>query len=75
MDVLRGPAFAAAALVLAAASPLPPAVGGTEVFRDNAAQTMLPALVPREALERANGRMWSKELAGNALLGPALGPS
>jgi hypothetical protein len=36
---------------------------------------MLPALVPREALERANGRMWSKELAGNALLGPALGPS
>jgi Major Facilitator Superfamily len=92
MDILRGLAFAAAALALAAASPLPPAgdglaapglyaalvlaaltVGGAEVFRDNAAQTMLPALVPREALERANGRMWSVELVGNALLGPALG--
>jgi MFS family permease len=73
MDVLRGLAFAAAALVLAAASRLPPAVGGAEVFRDNAAQTMLPALAPREAPERANGRMWSVELVGNALLGPALG--
>jgi MFS family permease len=48
-------------------------VGGAEVFRDNAAQTMLPALVPDAALERANGRLWSVELLGNALLGPALG--
>jgi MFS family permease len=48
-------------------------VGVAEVFRDNAAQTMLPALVPSEALERANGRLWSVELVGNALLGPALG--
>ena len=49
------------------------AVGGAEVFRDNAAQTMLPALVPVAALERANGRMWSVEMVGNALIGPALG--
>ncbi len=49
------------------------AVGGAEVFRDNAAQTMMPALVPQEALERANGRLWSVELVGNALLGPAIG--
>ncbi|MGL4320095.1 MAG: MFS transporter [Paracoccaceae bacterium] len=48
-------------------------VGGAEVFRDNAAQTMLPALVPDAELERANGRLWSVELVGNALAGPALG--
>lgn len=49
------------------------AVGTAEVFRDNAAQTMLPSLVPAQHLERANGRLWSVELVGNSLLGPALG--
>jgi Transmembrane secretion effector len=93
MDVLRGLAFAVAALALWLALPLAPApgkgvsdpwtygalivvaliVGGAEVFRDNAAQTMLPALVPKETLERANGRLWSAELLTNALIGPALG--
>lgn len=48
-------------------------VGGTEVFRDNAAQTMLPALVPPDRLERANGQLWSAELLTNSLIGPALG--
>jgi hypothetical protein len=48
-------------------------VGGAEVFRDNAAQTMLPALVAPAELERANGRLWSAELLTNALIGPALG--
>jgi predicted MFS family arabinose efflux permease len=48
-------------------------VGTAEVFRDNAAQTMLPAIVPHAGLERANGRLWSVELVGNALIGPALG--
>lgn len=48
-------------------------VGSAEVFRDNAAQTMLPAFVPPEGLERANGRLWSAELLTNALIGPALG--
>ena len=48
-------------------------VGGAEVFRDNAAQAMLPALVPPETLERANGQLWSAELLTNALVGPALG--
>ena len=48
-------------------------VGGAEVFRDNAAQTMLPALVPPERLERANGQLWSAELLTNALIGPVLG--
>ena len=57
-----------AALLLAAL-----VVGGAEVFRDNAAQTMLPALVPPAQLERANGQLWSAELLTNALIGPALG--
>lgn len=48
-------------------------VGTAEVFRDNAAQTMLPSIVSHDTLERANGRLWSVELVGNALLGPALG--
>lgn len=56
------------ALVLAALI-----VGGAEVFRDNAAQTMLPALVPHDRLEAANGRLWSVELTGNALVGPPIG--
>ncbi len=49
------------------------AVGLAEVFRDNAAQTMMPSLVQHAELEKANGRLWSVELVGNALLGPALG--
>ncbi|MEM8592354.1 MAG: MFS transporter, partial [Pseudomonadota bacterium] len=48
-------------------------VGTAEVFRDNAAQTMLPTLVAHADLERANGRLWSVEIVGNELLGPALG--
>jgi MFS family permease len=57
-----------AALLLSAAT-----VGVAEVFRDNAAQTMLPALVANERLERANGQLWSVEMIGNAMVGPALG--
>ena len=56
-------------LILIAAS----VVGVAEVFRDNAAQTMLPSIVPHEDLEKANGRLWSVEMVGNALLGPAVG--
>jgi hypothetical protein len=48
-------------------------VGTAEVFRDNAAQTMIPGLVPDHRLEATNGRLWSVELVGNSLLGPALG--
>ncbi len=48
-------------------------VGAAEVLGDNAAQTMLPSMVPATQLERANGRLWSAELVGGALLGPALG--
>lgn len=48
-------------------------VGVAEVFRDNAAQTLLPALVPDAGLERANGRLWTIEAITNQLLGPAFG--
>lgn len=48
-------------------------VGVAEVFRDNAAQSFLPALVASEGLERANARLWLVESVGNALVGPALG--
>ncbi len=92
MDILRGLAFAAAAIALwlAGALPEPSAegisrpglfiaialaavtVGVAEVFRDNAAQTMVPAIVPKERLEAANGRLWSVEMIGNALIGPPL---
>lgn len=49
------------------------AVGVAEVFRDNAAQTLLPALVQDAALERANGRLWTLEAVTNQMLGPAFG--
>lgn len=47
-------------------------VGAAEVLRDNAAQTLLPALVPEQALERANGRLWSFEFVMNNFVGTAL---
>lgn len=49
------------------------AIGCAEVARDNAAQSMLPAIVPPEGLERANGILGSIETIGNAMAGPALG--
>jgi MFS family permease len=49
------------------------ALGMAEVLRDNAAQTILPAIVPPEQLERANGRMWSAEGVANTFVGPPLG--
>jgi MFS family permease len=48
-------------------------LGFAEVLRDNAAQTFLPAIVPAESLEVANGRMWGAEMAANSFVGPTLG--
>jgi MFS family permease len=48
-------------------------VGLAEVFRDNAAQTMLPSFVPHNQLESANARMWTVESVMNNLLGPVVG--
>ena len=47
--------------------------GFAEVLRDNAAQTILPAIVEPEALEKANGQMWGVEMVANSFIGPPLG--
>jgi MFS family permease len=49
-------------------------MGCAEVLRDNAGQTIMPALIKdHEHLERANGRMWSAESVANTFIGPPLG--
>ena len=47
--------------------------GLAEVLRDNSAQTLMPSLVARENLEKANSRMWSAESLTNSFIGPPLG--
>ena len=47
-------------------------LGCAEVIRDNAAQTMLPSVVPAPELERANGRLWSVEQVMGSFVGPPL---
>lgn len=47
--------------------------GFAEVLRDNAAQTILPAIVEPELLEKANSRMWGAEMVMNSFVGPPLG--
>lgn len=48
-------------------------LGMAEVLRDNAAQTLLPALVEGDALARANGRLYAAETTANTFVGPPLG--
>ena len=48
-------------------------LGCAEVLRDNCGQTIMPALVAPEHLERANGRMWSAEAVANTFIGPPIG--
>ena len=52
-----GAAFAAILIV----SGLAFLLGLAEVVRDNAAQTVLPSVVAKSDLERANGQLWSIE--------------
>ncbi len=47
--------------------------GIAEVFRDNAAQTLMPAVVDKEHLESANGRLWGAEATANSFIGPPVG--
>ena len=47
--------------------------GFAEVLRDNAAQTILPAIVEPEGLEKANAQMWGVEMVANSFVGPPLG--
>ena len=68
--------------------PLPPAGAGVllavlyvsailfglaEVLRDNAAQTLMPSVVSKDNLEKANGRLWGAEMVTNSFIGPPLG--
>jgi MFS family permease len=48
-------------------------LGINETLFDNAAQSILPAIVVPELLERANGRQYAAELVANAFAGPPLG--
>jgi MFS family permease len=47
--------------------------GIAEVLRDNAAQTLMPSIVNKENLEKANGRLWGAEMVTNSFVGPPLG--
>ncbi len=64
------PPSAAFLLVLVYAAAL--LLGTAEVFRDNSAQTLLPSIVDKENLEKANGRMWGAEMVMNSFVGPPL---
>lgn len=63
---------ASAGLLLAVVYVAALLLGTAEVFRDNSAQTLLPAIVDRENLEKANGRMWGAEMVMNSFVGPPL---
>src|SRR4029453_14893717 len=49
------------------------AVGVAETLHDTAAQSILPQVVPRARLSRANGRLFAAELTANQFVGPPLG--
>ncbi|MDN4615088.1 MFS transporter [Leifsonia sp. F6_8S_P_1B] len=48
-------------------------VGVAETVYDTSAQSILPQLVGRDALSRANGRLYAAELTANQFVGPPLG--
>lgn len=48
-------------------------LGCAEVLRDNTAQTLLPSVVDKAQLEKANGRLWASEQTMNNFVGPPLG--
>ncbi|MEJ7752481.1 MAG: MFS transporter [Candidatus Limnocylindrales bacterium] len=63
LDLLSLPALYIAAFVL----------GIGETLFDTAAQSIMPSLVGREQLSKANGRLYAAELSMNQFIGPALG--
>ena len=48
-------------------------LGLAETLFDTSAQSLLPALVPRDELTRANSRLFAVELVANTFVGPPLG--
>jgi len=47
-------------------------VGVAETLYDTSAQSILPQIVPRDRLSRANARLYAVELTANEFVGPAL---
>jgi MFS family permease len=48
-------------------------LGMAEVLRDNGGQTLMPSIVGKDQLERANGRLWGAEMVMNSFVGPPAG--
>jgi MFS family permease len=48
-------------------------LGSAETLIDNAALAILPAIVPRDRLEQANGRLFAAQTVANEMVGPPLG--
>ena len=48
-------------------------IGIAETIYDTSAQSILPQIVPRPLLSRANGRLYAVELTANEFVGPPLG--
>lgn len=48
-------------------------LGSAETVFDNAAQAIMPAIVRKDQLEKANGRMYAAEFITNQFIGPPLG--
>jgi predicted MFS family arabinose efflux permease len=48
-------------------------MGTLETLVDNASQAIIPAVVSRDQLERANSRLYAGEIISNQLAGPPLG--
>ena len=79
-DTFRGILILALAIVVATDSVqiwmlwlLALCLGVAEVMFDNAAQAILPAVVDKDLLEKANGRRYSAEITANIFLGTPLG--
>jgi hypothetical protein len=49
------------------------ALGTAETLFDNAAVSILPAVVPKDSLARANGRLLGAQMVANELVAPPLG--
>jgi len=48
-------------------------IGVSETLYDTSAQSILPQLVGRDQLSRANGRLYAAEMTANQFIGPPLG--
>jgi MFS family permease len=72
-DVASGAVGASSAIVYGTLLVSALLFGFAEVLYDNAAQTILPAIVESDGLERANSRLWGAEIVANQFVGPPLG--